>query len=161
MLEGLDRQVSLVAESVARAFSRRRFLGTGVKGVFALVAGIALGEFIDVKGAMAAYCDPAHGVYCTGCPAPPNLGGCPSNLQVCKHNSGCSVCPHPYGSWTNPCGVCGQGIATCTDCWDGSNCSGACTCYSGCFCTGCCTPQQVAAEARRLGLTLPASVRER
>jgi hypothetical protein len=157
MLEELDNRVSLVAESVARAFSRRRFLGKSIKGAVAVVAGIALAEFVNVKEAWAACCHPSNGVYCSGCPAIPNLGGCPSGYSLCKFNNCGPTCSYNTGSWSCPCGDCNFGVWTCTDCFTGT-CPSACTCSSGCFCPHCCSRKQVIDEARRLGISLPASV---
>ena len=42
MLENFDKNVSIFTESLARALSRRKMMGTTVKGIFATVAAARL-----------------------------------------------------------------------------------------------------------------------
>lgn len=155
MLDDLDRQLGQVVESAARVLDRRKFLSRTIKGIFAAVAGITVGEFINIQSAAAA-CNPTcnwvNGNHCSGCPF---YGGCPSTYNVCTQSSGCggNLCPYPNGQWTvsgcDHVGKCFMGFYLCTDCMIG-DCTGLCTCLSGCICCSCCTPADVEAEMRRL-----------
>lgn len=82
MLDDLDRQLGQVVESAARVLDRRKFLSRTIKGIFAAVAGITVGEFINIQSAAAA-CNPTcnwvNGNHCSGCPF---YGGCPSTYNV-------------------------------------------------------------------------------
>lgn len=162
MLDDFDKQLSVMAESVARAINRRRFIAGTAKGVFAALAGGALAQLVNVREAFAScpYCHWIQGKSCVSQPyggSCPYFGGCPSGCTVCTQTDYCSDwCIYPNGQWVNCSGLgqCGEGYKVCTDC-KCPDCSQLCTCLSGTICSGCCTPADVAAEAQRLHVTYP------
>jgi hypothetical protein len=141
MVLEVDKRLSVLAESTARRLTRRRALTAGVKGGFAAVIGVALGQGLGLHSAEAwgtCTCNWAKGIRCSGCPYG---AGCPSGWTVCKlgdppvdyRNYGCNGwCNYEYGQWT-PCGGLGTGYGyrVCTDCKT-SSCA-VCTCLSQCI----------------------------
>ncbi len=154
-LDDLDKHISIVTESVARALSRRTVLARATKGLVATIAGVTLGELMNVREAFAVSCNchPANGTYCSNCP---NGVGCPSGCSACTGTDYCGGwCTWDHGWWLSCSGLgsCGNGYRICTDCKCpncGSNNTSVCTCLSAIICQNCCTREQVAAEARRL-----------
>lgn len=163
MLEKLDNQISIFAETVARNLSRRCFLSSAVKAAVAATAALTLGIFSEVKSAFAidwttcksgCPCNWAGGSGNANCP---NVGGCPSTgcpsgCSVCTTSSGCgSICDYSDGAWCscNGLGTCGNGYKLCLDC-KCNGCSYICTCRSTCICCNCCTHKDVEDEMRRL-----------
>ena len=159
MLSDLDRQLSLLAESVARRLNRRRFFVSAAKGVVATVAALTLGQVTGIKRAFANLgccdgtdCGTTYGFACPNTIYP----GCPSECTICTSADRClRGCPHPSGYWTcNGLGTCQNGWTYCTDC-KCPRCDQTCTCASLCHCCNCCTPQDVAAEMKRLAPVRP------
>ena len=160
MLEGIDKHISVLTESLARALSRRKVIEAGVKGVFATIAAGALGQLVDIKQAFAGCtceCDDCwtQGNPCNdfghNCPTGAQ-GGCPSGCSICTSSDYCGgFCGYPSGYWVSCSGLCAchGGYRLCTDC-KCPNCSVTCTCLSGIFCCNCCTRQDVEAEMRRV-----------
>jgi hypothetical protein len=154
MLEDFDKQVSILSETFARLLSRRKMLGTAVKGVFATVAAATHGQFANVGEAFAFICtcndDWRHGRPCLYCR---DYGyRCPWDCIVCTNRDWCGGwCNWYHGRWIacHHLGVCGHGYRICTDCMCG-DCDYRCTCLSDCFCCYCCTAGDIRAERERL-----------
>ncbi len=150
-----DSRIGIFAESIARKLNRRKLVANGVKGLFGTVAGVALGQLVNIQQAFASGCDTcnwAYGHHCSGCPG---YAGCPSGYAVCTSSSGCgTICNYPNGQWTVctiPCS-CSTGFRVCTDCRT-NGCGYICTCLSGRICCSqpcCSTPEGVHAEMQRL-----------
>ena len=147
-----DKLVSNVSESIARGMQRRKFLSRSIKGVFATVAALSLGNLAGIKNAFAltCTCDWAFEGQCTG------TGGsqqnCPSGCTTCTKTDSCSNwCNWTNGFWVSCSGFgpCKAGFEICRDC-KCPNCSYVCTVLSGILCYGCCTAKQVEDEMRRL-----------
>jgi hypothetical protein len=117
-------------ENLSNYISRRTFLEVAVKGVFASLVSLALGN-LQVRPAFASHvlCCDESGNLCPGCPIPCFGGICPSGYVKCTTASGCGYCYYASGSWT-----CGGGNVICYDCWSNSNCGSACTCPVTSYC---------------------------
>lgn len=161
MLEDLDKNISLLTESVARSLGRRRLLVNTAKGLFATAASLTLGQLTNLKDAFAVTCtcnwacnSDGKNTNCAkqgGCPRT----GCPSNCSICTTSSGCgTVCNYSGGYWVSCSGLCtcGGGYRLCTDCKCHNSCScpNVCTCLSQIFCCNCCKKSDVEAEMRRI-----------
>lgn len=151
--QNFDSRVNLLAESVARKLNRRKLFANGTKGLFATIAGVALGQVVNIQQVFAdtCTCNWAYGHQCSGCPLD---AACPSGYSVCTTSSGCgSVCNYSNGQWISCSnqGQCGVGFRVCTDCRT-NGCGYICTCLSGCICCNpCCrTAAEVKAEMQRL-----------
>lgn len=132
-----DKRVREIMEQTSNALSRREFVATGIKGLFATFASLALGQ-LTAQPAFAShlYCCTATSVKCTGGGGCPTSGGsyCPTaaGWYVCTIYWCSSYCDYASGYWT-----CTQPAGTeyrCTDCRK-STCSsggnavvGPCTC---------------------------------
>ncbi len=82
MLEDFDKHVSILSESLARMLSRRKMVGSTIKGVFATVAAATAGQLTNVGEAFASH-------HCT-CDDNWTLGKPCANLgHTCPHHSGC------------------------------------------------------------------------
>lgn len=155
MLENFDKNVSIFTESLARALSRRKMMGTTVKGIFATVAAATLGQFTNVGDAFAVTCTCDEGWTtgspCTsiGFPCPPH--GCPSGCVTCYTGDCGGWCIYNTGKWVSCSGLgkCGKGYKVCRDC-KCPDCNHKCTCLSATICRYCCTAQDVKAEVQRL-----------
>jgi hypothetical protein len=170
MFDEFDKQVSILSESIVRSLSRRRMLGTAVKGTIVTLAGASLGIFTGLRNAFAAgcTCNWYGGGSNANCPSWPNacnIGGvvCPSGCSPCTSSDVCkeshspfSYCNYPNASWTSCTGLgtCGNGYKICVDC-KCPNCSYVCTCLSVCYCCNCCNPKDVEIEMRRLAQAVP------
>jgi hypothetical protein len=161
MLEEMDKYISSLSESVARSMDRRQILKKGIKGVFAATAGMALGQFANIKNAFAVTCTcnwaggsgNANCPKSSGCPLG-SSAGCPTGYSVCTSSSGCgTICNWPGGRWVSCTGLGthGHGYKLCTDC-NNSGCADVCTCLSGIICYNCSTQKEVEEEMRRLGV---------
>ncbi len=149
MSDAIDKYLSETTESIARQMNRRRVLSRGIKGGFALVAGITLGQFSNLKSAFAApycSCDWAYGhVNCSGSGGYCSGTSCPSGCSVCTTSSGCgTICNYPGGRWVSCTGfgTCGRGYKLCTDC-NCNACRYVCTCLSSIVCLNCCTKTEL------------------
>lgn len=161
MLEDVDQTVFTMSESVARTFGRRKFIIKTIKGVFATAAGLSLGQFIDIKDALAITCTCTWlgGASNANCPSKGgcNNGLCPSGCSNCVTSDHCfkngiDQCPYGTATWVSCSGLgtCGNGYRICRDC-KCNTCSGyTCTCLSACNCCSCCRPEDVEAEMRRM-----------
>ncbi len=154
MLEDFDKQVSDWSESIVRTTSRRRFLYKTVKGAFVTIAGLTLGNFVNLSTAFANGCD--CNSTCSGSGTGTFHQYCPSNCVTCVKTDGCFVhttnlCPWDDGTWIGCSGFgqCGLGYRTCRDCRC-TTCSNTCIILSDIICSGCCHPKDVEAEMRRL-----------
>jgi hypothetical protein len=158
MFDTLDKHISNIAESMARRVNRRRVITRGIKGGFALVAGLALGQLSNLKEAFAVTCtcNWAGGSGNANCP---NVGGCPaqgcpSGCSICTTSSGCgTICNYASGFWVSCTGLgsCGKGYRLCRDC----NCNGCnyiCTCLSATICNFCCSKKELEESLRQFGL---------
>lgn len=146
MLEDFDKQVSIWSESFARRFNRRTMVGSTVKGLFATVAAVTVGQLTNFGNAFAAttcVCDrdwtagnrcDAYGYPCPHKTSPNN--GCPTGCSICTTaNGGCSgFCNWSSGHWVS-CSNLGsshKGYKLCWDCKCGT-CKHVCSCLSGCI----------------------------
>jgi hypothetical protein len=143
MLEEFDQQVSILSESFARKFNRRKVIGSTVKGVVATVAAATVGQLANLGQAFAASCTcdegwtlgKTCGYY--GFPCPKN--GCPSQCTVCTRPSCHGWCNWNSGNWVSCSGLgpSGKGYKLCWDCWKcgnvGGNCQPKCSCLSACI----------------------------
>lgn len=168
MFDEFDKQVSILSEAIVRSMSRRRMLGTTVKGTIITLAGASLGVFTGLRDAFAAGCscnwyNGSGNANCPSWPNPCNGGGviCPSGCSPCTSSDVCRdsqgyYCNYPSASWTSCTGQgrCGNGYKICVDC-KCPNCSYVCTCLSNCICCNCCRPEDVEIEMRRLKLAAP------
>lgn len=162
MLEDFDKRVSVLSESLARVFNRRKVASNTVKGLFATIAAATLGQFIGVGKASASCtctCDDCwttgHSCNYYGYPCPSHY--CPSGCTTCTSSDWCGGwCDYSTGKWVScsGLGVCGQGYRVCRDC-KCPNCSLKCTCLSAITCYYCCTPADVKAEAERIAALSP------
>ena len=162
MLEDLDQTTFILSESIARTFSRRKFVVKTVKGAFAALAGLSLGH-VGVKDAMAQACSCIWlgGASNANCPTKggcPGTGACPSGCSNCVQSDGCingagvNLCPYASATWISCSGLgsCGFGHRLCRDC-KCNTCSGyLCTCLGPCVCCSCCRAADVEAEMRRV-----------
>ena len=158
MLEDFDKNVSILAESLARKLNRRKMVSTTVKGVFTAIAAATIGQVINVRQAFAATCT-CDSNWTTGSPCD-NIGypcphpgpGCPSNCKACGNNDCGGWCKYSTNGWVSCSGLgnCGNGYRMCVDCKCAGTCSKKCTCLSDCICCGCCTPDDVRTEMQRL-----------
>ena len=170
MFDEFDKQVSILSESIVRSMSRRRMLGTAMKGTIITLAGASLGIFSGLREAFAAgcSCNWYGGINNANCPQHPGCNpngtsGCPSGCSPCTSSDVCRYPKPPYwycnyssASWTSCTGQgrCGNGYKICVDC-KCPNCSYVCTCLSNCICCNCCSPKDVEIEMRRLALAVP------
>jgi len=145
MLENFDNQISILTESFARKFDRRKMVGNTVKGLFATVAAATVGQLANVGEAFAVTCTCDDG-WTTGHPCG-NIGfscphntsttnGCPSGCSVCTNaNGGCGgFCTYSSGHWVScsHLGSSGKGYKLCWDC-KCPTCTHHCSCLSGCI----------------------------
>jgi hypothetical protein len=124
-------------EGFSNSVSRRKFLETGLKGIFGALAALALGD-LSRQPALAAgpYCCAPQGVTCNGCPSV-YTGGCPSGFNTCTNSQCASYCWYATGSWN--CRSTAGTLYNCRDCIKpGASCSstgnatnGPCTCAQG------------------------------
>lgn len=151
-----DKLISIFTESIVRGIQRRKFLSRGIKGAFATVAGLALGNLTGIKNAFAVSCtcDWAFGGQCLGTG---DVGqNCPSGCSTCTSSDNCNGwCNWSSGFWVSCTGLgaCGYGYKICKDC-KCPNCSDVCTVLSNIICYGCCTEKQVEEEMKRLAAGL-------
>lgn len=54
--QNFDSRVNLLAESVARKLNRRKLFANGTKGLFATIAGVALGQVVNIQQVFADTC---------------------------------------------------------------------------------------------------------
>ena len=161
MLENFDKNISIVVESFARRFGRRKVISTAIRGTFAMVAGVTIAQLTGLKQAFADCKCTCDDCWTQGSPCDDIGYSCPTDL-LSKCPSGCSVCccedcggwcNYASGSWISyQCtglGTCGKGYRICTDCKCAGSCNHKCSCLSPIDCYNCCTPQQVKAEVRR------------
>lgn len=136
-MHDLDRQINVLAESIARRITRRRTLAGAVKGAFAAVAGIAAGVGLTAMDAEAACtCNWAQGRNCNSSTTCPSNGGCKSGYTPCTSADWCNGwCIYSNGSWVSCTGLGGGlGYKICTDCKSNTRgCDFLCTCLSGCL----------------------------
>lgn len=160
MLDEFDRELSALMESLARLLSRRKMIGTVIRGISAAAVAAALGQFTNIGRAFAqectCQCDDCwtSGQPCQYCPASAN---CPSGCEVCVNNDCNGWCDYPTGRWVayncSNLGTCHVGYKMCTDCKCNNTCNDKCTCLSACICCNCCTAEDVRAEMHRLALS--------
>ena len=158
-----DKNVSVIAESTARKVSRRKALSTTVKGMFAAVSALAVGQFMGrgdaeaavncgcgwIGGSINANCPGANKSPQGGCPA----YGCPVGCVTCTTVDGCGGCVYGSGYWVacSNLGTCGLGYKVCRDCKCGATCGVYnCTCLSDVYCKRCCKQSDVEAEMIRI-----------
>lgn len=149
-----DRRTLLALESFARTTDRRAFLRKAFRTGLATLAATAFGSIATAQKVYAdatCSCNPPNGLYCSGCPSGTG-GGCPSTCTVCVFAdcNGQNGCIYTAGHWSScGCGACGAGCRVCYDC-KCPGCSNTCGCRSDCNCCNCCSPQDIAAEVRRV-----------
>jgi len=164
MLEDLDKSISIVSESIARALSRRKMVRYSVRGLFATVAAATLGQFIGLGEADASChctCDDCwttgHTCNHYGHPCPSH--NCPSGCTTCTSHDWCGGwCNYRSGKWVScyGLGVCGKGYRICRDC-KCPTCRVKCTCRSAIVCYSCCTVSDVKTEMVRIAGLSPAN----
>lgn len=125
----MDERTRMNLEKVSHTISRSRLLEKAAKVTFATAAALALGTLgtRTVLAAIVGCCcggEPDSKGCGSGCPAYTYSGDCPSGLHKCT-NSNCTYCNYNNAVWT--C-YCGGAPVLCVDCWNGSNCTTACTC---------------------------------
>src|SRR5436305_10253533 len=108
MLEDFDKNISIFTESIARRLSRRKMVGTTVKGVFATVAAATIGQVVNLGQAFAVTCTcdqnwtTGHRCGFWGFPCPQNTSltnGCPSSCPVCIRPDCGGWCEWSSGHW--------------------------------------------------------------
>jgi len=157
MLEDFDKHVSILSESLARMLSRRKMVGSTIKGVFATVAAATAGQLTNVGEAFASHHCTCDDNWTVGKPCAnlghtcPHHSGCPQGCVVCHSNDCGGWCNWSTGKWVSchGLGTCGKGYKICTDC-KCLHCSHKCTCLSQCICCSCCTSADVRNEMERL-----------
>ncbi len=140
MFEEFDKQVSILSESFARKFNRRKMMSGTIKGVFATVAAASIGQLTNLGQAFAQSCTcdegwtQGHPCNYWGYPCPSN--GCPSGMKVCyKPNCG-GWCDYTSGHWVSCSGLGAshKGYKLCWDCTNVRNpCKPKCSCLSTCI----------------------------
>jgi hypothetical protein len=156
MFEYFDKHVSVFTESLARKLSRRKMVDRTVKGAFAAVAAVTIGQLTGIGDALASTsctCDEGWttGHSCThnGYPCPDH--GCPTGCVKCYYPECDGWCNWSSSKWVSCTGLgtCGKGYKVCRDC-KCPDCSNHCSCLSHTICRTCCTPSDVHAEMERL-----------